>query len=624
MQCAANAGVPPTVRAEALADYVADLILNCTGGTPTPSGTPVPKADITVKLNVNVASRLLKGQLTEALLLIDELHSGTNASISLLACGEPGSNDNGAGVCSITGSGSGATTYNGSTGRPNVFQGELTAPDTITWKSVPIDAPGAVGTQTLRFTNIRANASTLGASKTIVPNMLTAAIAITPGGVAVSGDVQTVAFIQRGLAVSAGAPAALSQCATANGAIAVDASKPLETGGQNGVQFSVTLKEGYASAFKVRNFTELQLNATPASPDANQNIPGAVYNMESGFFNGAIDPQSPPFYLPSPPVMTTAFSVNGLNLAGKADSGTRVYLKFSPVPSGMKLFAPVRVALTGGVKNGEAILIATDSAGNGVYSPVPGNQDGFAPLSITSGVVMAVYEIAAADPFAIESLTVNVAAAYVANAAPGQPAAGAINIEAGLAPIGAAAFPQFVAGQFTSPAFNIQSCTQPDLTVAVTHGGNLTQGDAGRAFSIVVANSGGASTSGAVTVIPALPSGLTATAISGAGWTCALAPLGCSRADSLPAGASYPAIRLNVDVDLNAAANLSVTASVSGGGEAVTSNDTASDAVTVIPLPSITVTTSPAGLIFTVDGFSYTSPQSLRWPAGAKHKIGVG
>jgi uncharacterized protein (TIGR03437 family) len=623
MQCTANAGVPPTLRAEALADYVGDLILSCTGGTPTPSGTTVPKVDIAIKLNVNAASRLVKGQLTEALLLIDEPHSAIHPTVPLLACGEAGSNNNDAGVCSITGSGSGAGTYDGSTGRPNVFQGELTAPDTITWKSVSIDPPGTADPRILRFTNIRANASSLGASATAVPNTIRAAIAITPSGMAIPSDPVTVAFIQTSLTASAHAAVALSQCTTTNGAIAVDASKSLDAGGQNGAQFSVTVQEGYMSAFKVRNIVELLANMTAASPDANQNIPGGIYNTETGFFNGGAAPQSLPQQFPTVPA-TAPFSANGLNLAGKADSGSRVYLKFSPVPSGMKLFAPVRVPLTGGPTNGEAVLITTNPTGAGLYFPAAGNQDGLAPLPIIGGIAIAVYEITAADLFTLESFTVKVAAAYVAA---NQPAVGAINVAAGLAPIDVSgatpSFPRFIAGQFTAPAFNIQACAQPDLTIALSHTGNFTQGDTGRAFSVVVRNAGQASSTGAVTVTPALPAALTATAISGSGWTCALAPLGCSRSDSLAGGASYPAINLSADVDLNAAPNLNVTASVSGGGDAITNNNSASDSVTITSLTSITVGTTPSGMTFTVDGVTYTSAIVFRWPAGATHTIAV-
>src|SRR5258706_451347 len=68
-----------------------------------------------------------------------------------------------------------------------------------------------------------------------------------------------------------------------------------------------------------------------------------------------------------------------------------------------------------------------------------------------------------------------------------------------------------------------------DLTVAKTHTGNFTQGQTGATYTITVSNGGPGSTSGTVTVVDTLPSGLTATAISGTGWTCTLATLTCTR-----------------------------------------------------------------------------------------------
>src|ERR1035441_3783572 len=57
-QCSASA-VAPQIRAEGETELVADIVVNCTGGTPTVAGTNVPTADITVSLNTVVASRLM-------------------------------------------------------------------------------------------------------------------------------------------------------------------------------------------------------------------------------------------------------------------------------------------------------------------------------------------------------------------------------------------------------------------------------------------------------------------------------------------------------------------------------------------------------------------------------------
>ena len=110
-----------------------------------------------------------------------------------------------------------------------------------------------------------------------------------------------------------------------------------------------------------------------------------------------------------------------------------------------------------------------------------------------------------------------------------------------------------------------------------------------------MSNPGFAATSGTVTLTDTLPTGLTATAISGSGWTCTLGTLTCTRSDALAASASYPAITLTVSVANNAAASLTNTATVSGGGETNVANDTANDVTTIIPLPDLTVTKSHIG-----------------------------
>ena len=120
-----------------------------------------------------------------------------------------------------------------------------------------------------------------------------------------------------------------------------------------------------------------------------------------------------------------------------------------------------------------------------------------------------------------------------------------------------------------------------DLIVTLTHTGNFTQGATGGIYKIIAKNAGGLATTGTVTVSDVLPSGLTATAISGTGWTCNLASLTCTRSDVLGGLASYPAITLTVNVAANAPASVINTATVSGGGQTNTSNDTAFDATVI-------------------------------------------
>jgi uncharacterized repeat protein (TIGR01451 family) len=124
----------------------------------------------------------------------------------------------------------------------------------------------------------------------------------------------------------------------------------------------------------------------------------------------------------------------------------------------------------------------------------------------------------------------------------------------------------------------------PDLTITKTHTGNFLRPQTGATYTITVTNSGGGDTSALVTVTDTLPSGLTATALDGGpNWTCTLAPLRCDRGDVLTAGASYDPITLTVSVAANAPASVTNTATVSGGGESNTSNDTASDTTQINP-----------------------------------------
>jgi hypothetical protein len=133
-----------------------------------------------------------------------------------------------------------------------------------------------------------------------------------------------------------------------------------------------------------------------------------------------------------------------------------------------------------------------------------------------------------------------------------------------------------------------------DLTVAATHTGNFKASDTADTFTLTATNSGGASTSGTVTVKDTLPNGFTASAITGTGWSCTLATLTCTRSDGLAATSSYPPITLTVSVSSSNAGNYTNTVMVSGGGETVTTNDTGTDTVIVVAPPTISQSFTPA------------------------------
>lgn len=124
--------------------------------------------------------------------------------------------------------------------------------------------------------------------------------------------------------------------------------------------------------------------------------------------------------------------------------------------------------------------------------------------------------------------------------------------------------------------------TTPDLTITKTHNGDFVQGQLGATYAITVKNVGNAPTAGQVTATDALPSGLTANGMSGAGWSCTAKPTArCTRSDALAPGASYPPITLTVSVGKKAAGSLVNTATVQGGGDDSNANNTAHDPTNV-------------------------------------------
>jgi hypothetical protein len=504
LQCTFNAAVTPTVRAEGLTELVGDIVLNCTGGTPTAAGLPVPQANITVFLSTNLTSRITSNPFSEVLMLFDEPHSATNPTTPLSVC-DP--NNASLGICSLLGTGNGIGTYNpGNTTnliggtpaaptnvtRANVFQARQTGVNQVTFFGVPIDPPGTQTTRIIRITNLRGNANQLGVSSTLVPTQIVANISVSPPNLLpLNNPQQTVAFVQRGLVSSVQSATTFIQCIPANPNIAANPASALQTGGQSGQQFSVRFEEGFPSSWKERNIS-VHLNNTrtgigsAAYPgDQAQDVPGANYFSESGFLVNGVRPNTGtqantaapagygPFLDANPAFPTT----RGLNLAGVANSGTRLMVQFASLPGGTQLFLPTRVNLvnpllsagTSGTDNvtGFAVLTSTDANGAGSFSAAAGNATGLAPVSITGGTGLAVYEILYTDPFNIERLNIPMAVAFAANVGNNLPAPGVQGTASGsfapLSNVGTASdtapIPRFAPSATPVNAFRIERCS---------------------------------------------------------------------------------------------------------------------------------------------------------------------
>jgi len=501
LECIANAGVPPTVRYEGWTELVGDITLNCTGGVPTPAGQVVQPVNVTVTINTYLTSRLLSGGTwTEALLIIDEPHSASNPTRPILNCGNTGAPDSGpsgANVCAIVSDGNPGDTYNGiqnaynggtcngtnstsvppsansySCGHPNVFQGRLGTPavagqlNAVSWLGVPLDPPGTTTSRTIRITNIRADAHDAGGGAPAPGNFSLSSIQATISingntSLSINNPQQYVAFVGPGL--SGGITQtnfSFLQC------VGESASNTAQV---NGKVPTFTFTEGFGSSWKAKNIAHI-LNTTTSGytgngtvtaaasywsydgfsgggtvnypKDLNQNVPGAIYNTESGFMyppptgatldSGAIDPtpNNPPFGLGTvlvvpPGNATPLVNSTGIANAGIADQGTRLELQVTNIPAGANVKVPEAIYLQNGVGNsGIAMLVNTQPDGSGAYSPVYTGSSAATAVSTYIALPstgMIVYEVIFADPFSVESLTIPTVVIYTPNLNLNQP-----------------------------------------------------------------------------------------------------------------------------------------------------------------------------------------------------------
>lgn len=242
-------------------------------------------------------------------------------------------------------------------------------------------------------------------------------------------------------------------------------------------------------------------NGTTLYPkDLNQNVPGAIYNTESGFMypgSGAVnldsytvaDPNpNPPAGIGTVPVTATSLAMtNGTNIqnAGIADAGTRLQVQVSFIPAGVSVSVPNVINLSNGTNSssGVAVLtLTTNSSGDGPFNPATGTSTVINPGFATSGT--AVYEILFADPFSVESLTVVTTVSYTPSLNSNQPTPGQdAQALGGFAPFGAShnsdtQIPRFFTAQIpTLPNyFSINRCACDLLFPFVTNQGGYDTG----------------------------------------------------------------------------------------------------------------------------------------------------
>jgi hypothetical protein len=142
----------------------------------------------------------------------------------------------------------------------------------------------------------------------------------------------------------------------------------------------------------------------------------------------------------------------------------------------------------------------------------------------------------------------------------------------------------------------------PDLTIAKSHVGIFHPGDSADTYSITVSNVGAAPTDGStVTVIDTLPTGLLPTAADNTttnGWTVTASgqTVTAVRSDVLGMSAAYPVLTVTVSVADNISRSVINTATVAGGGEVNTANDSATDPTATTPVADLTISKRHIGL----------------------------
>jgi hypothetical protein len=420
--CNANAGVPPTVRSEGLAELVGDVVLLCTGGTPTPVDLDVPRMNFRIFLNTNVTSRLLDGTWNEALLMIDD-----PIPAAQYLCGERGG-------CAIKGVGEEpGIDYSQ---HPNVYQGtHITGNtagegNTVEWLGVPIDPPGTQATRIIRITNVRANAAQLGVGGSFIPSQLIMFISVTgTTSMPINPSQLTVAFVQQGLDFTADDGSFL-QCEDPH-----YGDNPID------IEFS----ELFATAFKRRND-----KTTASSPGAigPQNTQNVLYNTETGFY--------------APSIQNNAHDADE---AGLASQGTRLVAQFKGLPDGVDLYVAahnmphfdstdagcsgsdtdtgcyrdIATLVEDADSNGEGGSPATLAVANAWDEDVDGIPIGYAQVAISGNAGTATWEIVQDAFNNTGSVEFDIYVDFTPNSAAGIPGLGTGSVAGSYGPLSTAA-----------------------------------------------------------------------------------------------------------------------------------------------------------------------------------------
>jgi hypothetical protein len=495
LSCIAQPVDTPALRDNGVTERVGDLKIVCTGGTPTPTGQFVPQFNLQIFTSpaINVTSRIIGGDVSEALMLIDE----PDASIqSLCGSNNTPTTTSAAGTCPIVGNGTGLGIYNGATttvtgtpavtnwGRPNAFVARRVGENSLVWNGIPFDPPGTGPARVLRLTNIRLNASQLnnvrGGATSV--NII---ISTTSSGVAnsiqvpIGNPAPTVGIAQTPMDFSAKSGSFL-QCESQNVSSTTGLVSTTLAGADT--RLNLTFTERFASALRRRsaaNAADFSVVPTPTSSNVLTNT--QLFETESGFYNAA----GGSAWNLSLLGFTTAADATRI---GVADTGTRLLARFKNLPSGATFYASNHATLsqvnTSGIVTGDAHGTVSDANGAGAYSSV-GAIGGITAITPVSGAGTFVWEVIRTNTTVTETATIPVALAYVANTSNNLPTLGSATADGQLAPLSTTAtasstatIPRFVEDTVNNnkALFTINACRSNLLFPFIVNGGGYETG----------------------------------------------------------------------------------------------------------------------------------------------------
>jgi hypothetical protein len=136
----------------------------------------------------------------------------------------------------------------------------------------------------------------------------------------------------------------------------------------------------------------------------------------------------------------------------------------------------------------------------------------------------------------------------------------------------------------------------PDLTISKTHTETFFPGKIGAHYQVTVTNNGPGPSGVPITVTDVPPSPpFSIFGMTGDGWSCNGGTLTCFRDTPLGEGETSPPFTVRVNVSGSASGSVNSSATVSGGGDNTTANNTSTDVIPIDPAPDLTVTKSHTG-----------------------------